>query len=161
MFELGLPDMSRNSVSAGRSYTTLAVHAVFFAGLYMAALFASVASAQSTAKPLQKEYLKKLEGPIILRGDYFKAVQSAYSDFENELSKNARGALAADTPNKALAEWTSKIENYDIHITKTGETISIDFIPTVRGDFMPVLGGGAHYVVNGSSFRIESKLFSK
>lgn len=126
-----------------------------------AAVFIGAAESQPALTPMQREYLKKLEGPIILRGDYFKAVSVAYSDFEKELSKNADAARAPDAPNKALLDWTSKIENYDIHIAKKGELISVDFIPTVRGNFMPVLGGGGHHDVSGSSFQIESKLLSK
>ena len=137
------------------------VYALLLACLGATVLYPNGTQAQSPLTPMQSEYLKKLEGPIILRGDYFKAVQAAYSDFANELAKNASAALAPDSPNKALAEYASKVENYDIHITKTGEKIGVNFIPTVRGNFMPILGGGAYYEVNASSFQIESKHFSK
>ena len=120
-----------------------------------------VAHAQSSPTPMQKEYLKKLEGPIILRGDYLKAILSAYSYFGSELSKNERAAAAPDTPNKELAAWLSKIEDYDIHVSQTRDAIVVDFTPTVRGNFMPVLGGGAHYEIDKTSFEIRSRVFSK
>ncbi len=111
--------------------------------------------------PMQREYLKKLEEPVLLRGDYFNAILSAYSDFEIELSKNARAATAPDSPNQSLALWLSKIENYDIHVSQSGGRIVVQFNPTVRGKFMPVLGGGARYEIDMESFKVLSKSFSK
>jgi hypothetical protein len=110
---------------------------------------------------MQKEYLKKLNAPILLRGDYFKAVMSAYSDFEQELSKNESIAASPDSPNPSLAEWLSKIENYDINVSQSGGRIVVQFNPTVRGKFVPVLGGGARYEIDAGSFLVLSKSFSK
>lgn len=154
-------ESSRTEPIARWSAARLMIYIAFIVSLSAVVAFSNGAGAQSSLTPMQKEYLEKLDGPITLRGDYFKAVQVAYSDFESELAKNASAALSPDTPNRELAEWTSKVENYDVQITKNGGAISVNFISTVRGKFMPVLGGGAHYEINASSFRIESKLSSK
>jgi hypothetical protein len=124
-------------------------------------ILAATPQAQAAETPMQKAYLKKLDGPILLRGDYFKAILSAYSDFERELSKNASAATAPDTPNPSLAAWLSKIENFDIHVSQSGGRIIVQFNPTVRGNFVPVLGGGARYEIDSVSFVVLSKVFSK
>lgn len=137
---------------------------LFFVALLLLPMIATVAispPAQAAETPMQREYLKKLDEPVLLRGDYFKATMSAYSDFESELSKNASAATAADTPNPSLASWLSKIENYDIHVSQSAGHIVVQFNPTVRGKFMPVLGGGARYEIDKASFAILSKVFSK
>ncbi len=134
---------------------------VFFAPLLLGATIAIFPLAQAAETAMQLEYLKKLDEPVLLRGDYFKATMSAYSDFESELSKNARAATAADTPNPSLASWLSKIENYDIHVSQSAGRVVVQFNPTVRGKFMPVLGGGARYEIDKESFVILSKVFSK
>jgi hypothetical protein len=125
------------------------------------ASFVQMPQAKAAETPLQREYLKKLDGPVLLRGDYFKAVMSAFADFESELSKNGRAATAPDTPNPSLALWLSKMENYDIHVSQNAGRIIVQFNPTVRGNFMPVLGGGARYEIDKQSFEVLSKTFSK
>jgi hypothetical protein len=110
---------------------------------------------------MQREYLKKLDGSVLLRGDYFKGIMSAYTDFASELSKSASAATAPDTPNPSLALWLSKIENYDIHVSQSAGHIVVQFTPTVRGKFMPVLGGGARYEIDKDSLVILSRIFSK
>jgi hypothetical protein len=75
--------------------------------------------------------------------------------------KNANAASAADTPNPSLASWLSKIENYDINVSQSGRHIVVIFNPTVRGKFMPVLGGGARYEIDKETFAILKKDFSK
>jgi hypothetical protein len=117
--------------------------------------------AHAAETPMQREYLKKLEEPVLLRGDYFNAILSAYADFESELSKNATAAAAPDSPNPSLALWLSKIENYDIHVSQSSGHIVVQFNPTVRGKFLPVLGGGARYEIDAGSFKVISKIFSK
>ena len=44
------------------------------------------------ASLVAREYLQNLEKPIILRGDYFKAVTVAYDDFERILQKRRAAA---------------------------------------------------------------------
>ena len=63
---------------------------------------------------MQREYLKKLDGPILLRGDYFKAVLTAYSDFSGELTKKeAAGTLQTlQTGNSQLGCQKLRITTY-------------------------------------------------
>jgi hypothetical protein len=134
---------------------------VFLLTLSVLASLLSTSCAQAAETPMQHEYLKKLDQPILLRGDFFKATMSAYSDFKSELLKNANAASAVDTPNPSLASWLSKIENYDINVSQSGGHIVVTFNPTVRGKFMPVLGGGARYEIDKETFAILKKDFSK
>ena len=160
MFQLGHQILSAKSRGKIGGFA----ESLFFFALLLLPMIATVANVplvQAAETPMQREYLKKLDGPVLLRGDYFKATMSAYSDFESELSKNASAATAADTPNPSLASWLSKIENYDIHVSQSAGHIVVQFNPTVRGKFMPVLGGGARYEIDKTSFSILSKVFSK
>jgi hypothetical protein len=160
MFQL---DHQIQSAKSRRKIGSFAESLLFFALLLLPiiATVANIPLVQAAETPMQREYLKKLDEPVLLRGDYFKATMTAYSDFESELSKNASAATAADTPNPSLASWLSKIENYDIHVSQSAGHIVVQFNPTVRGKFMPVLGGGARYEIDKTSFSILSKVFSK
>src|ERR1700731_3197096 len=51
--------------------------------------------AETPLNPAQKEYLTKLDEPIILRGDFFRAVMADYDDFGRLLRKRAQGAPTA------------------------------------------------------------------
>lgn len=150
---------TKNRRKGGRSGVSLFSLTLLL--LPMIAILATIPRALAAETPMQRAYLKRLDEPVLLRGDYFKATMSAYSDFEHELSKNASAATAPDTPNPSLASWLSKIENYDIHVSQSAGHIVVQFNPTVRGKFMPVLGGGARYEIDKVSFTILSKVFSK
>ena len=117
----------------------------------------SSSCAQAVPTPAQKAFLQKLNQPIILRGDYFKAVLVAYDDFSRKLAENeSAGKLPTDT-NPELARWLSKIEHYDIHVEQTKSTYIVQIGPTVREDAPTVFGGGERYVINRKSFRISEK----
>jgi hypothetical protein len=138
------------------------LHCLAKASVLAATLCVPFAASSSWAlTPAQEAYLKKLDAPILLRGDYFNAVMAAYKDFADELAKNAAAAKSADTPNKQLADWLSKIEHFDIQVEQTKESFIVEFGPTVRGNFLPVLGGGARYVIDRNTFTITSRIFSK
>jgi len=115
----------------------------------------------SDLTPAQAAYLEKLNQPVLLRGDYFRATMVAYDDFSHNLRRNAEAATLPETQNKPLAEWLSKIEDFDIDVSQTKDSFILDFRPTVRGSFGPVFGGGARYVVDRISFKITSRTFSK
>jgi hypothetical protein len=160
MFQLDRKNWSASSRRKARLFS----ESMFYFALMLLLMIATIAiipRARAAETPMQREYLKKLDEPVLLRGDYFKAAMSAYSDFESELSKNASAATSANTPNPSLASWLSKIENYDIHVSQSAGHIVVQFNPTVRGKFLPVLGGGARYEIDKGSFAILSKVFSK
>jgi hypothetical protein len=119
------------------------------------------AGADSKLSPAQQAYLKQLDGPTLLRGDYLRAILVAYDDFSHELDKNAADSKAPGTQNKKLAEWLSRIEHFDIRVSRTDEGFVVEFGPTVRNDAMTVFGGGGRYVINEKSFAISSKILSK
>src|ERR1700749_3593190 len=60
----------------------------------------------------QKEYLKKLDAPVVLRGDYFRAVTIAYQDFSKRLAENEAHSKVETGERAITLRWLSQIENY-------------------------------------------------
>ena len=147
--------------AVARSVFAVARVILFASALALGLVVPTAARAGPPAKKLQREYLRELEKPIVLRGDYFKAVMAAYADFAKQLSRYGAVATASRSRSKELTIWVSKIEDYDIRVSQKGEIITVMFIPTVRGNFLPVLGGGATYAVDDRSFMIRSRILPK
>jgi hypothetical protein len=114
--------------------------------------------------PQAKEYLRKLDEPIVLRGDYFRAAMVAYKDFlHSRLAKNAKLANAysanGQVPSRNADVYTmlSKIENFDMHIQQSDSTYTVEIGPTLRGDMPLMFGGGMIYEIDKKTFAITSK----
>ena len=114
--------------------------------------------------PQAKEYLRKLDEPIILRGDYFRAAMVAYKDFlHSRLAKNAKLANAYSangqlhSRNVDVYTMLSKIENFDFHIQQSDSTYTVEIDPTLRGDMPLMFGGGMVYEIDKKTFVIKSK----
>jgi hypothetical protein len=105
----------------------------------------------------QRAYLKKLDGPILLRGDYFKAIAAAYEDFSKRLERDAVKSRALTGEEANHSQWLSRIENYDINVEEAGTMILVSFSPTVRGDPPIIFGGVVNYQVDRKTFQIVSK----
>jgi hypothetical protein len=116
---------------------------------------------QLTLSAAEQKQVKALDHPIVLRGDYFRAVESAYSDFAKYLTLKKTGAAPQDKDNQKLVDWLSNIENYDIHVRQLPTSYTVMFEVTLRNNAPPVFGGGASYLIDGSSFQIIRKTFSK
>lgn len=110
------------------------------------------------------DYIESLDKPIELRGDYLKAVMIAYNkDFSRFIEKYKRQAsidenTKGNTPHLA---FLSKLENYDVLIELKGKDYAISFGPTVRDDAPEIFGGGAQYLIDGKTFEIKEKKYSK
>jgi hypothetical protein len=124
---------------------------------------------QSIGDELQKpqamiDYIKSLDKPIELRGDFLKAAMIAYNEDFSKLIEQYKRQSSIDknaeenTPHLA---FLSKLENYDVLIELRGKDYSISFGPTVRGDALEVFGGGAQYLIDGKTFKIKEKKYSK
>ena len=111
----------------------------------------------SELSPAQKEYLKKLDGPILLRGDYFKAIAAAYEDFSKRLERDAFKSRVLTGEEASHSQWLSHIENYDIDVEQSDTMFLVSFAPTVRGDAPIVLGGVVKYHVDRKTFQITDK----
>jgi len=116
---------------------------------------------QLTLSAAEQKKIKALDRPVVLRGDYFKAVESAYSDFAKYLALKKTESASQDEGNQKLVEWLSSIENYDIHVRQMSASYQVRFEVTLRNNAPPVFGGGASYLIDGSSFKIIRKTFSK
>ena len=116
---------------------------------------------QLTLSATEQKQVKALDRPVVLRGDYFKAVESAYSDFAKYLASKRTESAPQDEDNRKLVDWLSSIENYDIHVRQMSASYQVRFEVTLRNNSPPVFGGGASYLIDGSSFQIIRKTFSK
>lgn len=128
------------------------------------------AEGETPYTPQAKEYLRKLDEPILLRGDYFKATMVAYHDFlKTKLASNAamaniyarNGYKDASAGDQELYTKLSKIKNFDISIEQSESFYTVDIGPTLRGDMPIVFGGGAVYQIDKKTFAIKSKMLTK
>jgi len=125
---------------------------------------ASFAETPQAPSPVAREYLQNLEKPIILRGDYFKAVTAAYDDFEQILQKRRAAAESATTApaDRDRLVRLSSIENYDIRVRDTRSSYIVTFGVTFRGEApLMTMGAGMRYVVDRNSFAINEKAPAK
>ena len=129
--------------------------------LLLAPLCAPRAEQQLSLSPAAEQHLKKLEEPIVLRGDYFHAVQTAYDDFSRVLTKEQSEAKPPDAEAAELVRWSTKIDNYDIDVRQTKTAYVVHFGLTLRGNAPLILGGGARYEIEKGTFRIVEKQLLK
>lgn len=122
--------------------------------LFQQAVFAQ----QMTLSAAARKQLKELEKPIILRGDYFRAVQVAYEDFSHELANKESGASSLDADSAKLVHWLARIENYDIYVDQSASSYIVQFDVTMRNHAPPVFGGGARYTIDRTTFAVTEKV---
>jgi hypothetical protein len=116
--------------------------------------------AAEAATSVTEEFMNDPDRPAIVRGDYFKAISVAYSDFAKILS--ARASLSeSHQGDPVLERRLSQIENYDIHVEQTQSTFIVWFRPTMRDPAHVAMGGGATYTIDRNTFAIAHKTLSK
>ena len=101
-----------------------------------------------------KKHLKKLDEPIFLRGDYFKAVQVAYEDFRRVLAAKVEFGNSRDPDDAADIQWLANIENYDIYVEQTATSYVVQFDVTLRNNPPMIFGGRTRYTIDRSTFAI-------
>lgn len=142
--------------------TTRYLGPFFWFAMILGALVLTHEASSKELSKAQLEYLNKLKGPVVVRGDYFKAITVAFKDFElTTLNANASKARAAGSEISESLIWLSKIENYDIDVELGDGVIAVWFSPTVRGDAPMILGGNTKYEIDSQSFAIVRKGTSK
>ena len=138
---------------------------LFRAGLATFMVFvvavSGVCLADEPANSVTEQFMKNPDLPVIVRGDYFKAVEVAYRDFLKVLARRARESKSLAGSVSELELRLSKIENYDIHVEQTPSSYTVWFRPTMRDTDHIVMGGGATYTVDRSAFSIIKVAFSK
>ncbi len=116
---------------------------------------------QLTLSPDAQRQLKLLDRPIVLRGDYFQAVQAAYVDFAGYLASKSTSTPPSDLQGRKLIKWLSNIGNYDIHVSEQSTSYVVEFEVSLRNGAPPTFGGGMRYLVDRASHRITEKDPSK
>ena len=134
--------------------------------LVLVTMFSTGSYAETTEppSPVAREYLKNLEKPIVVRGDYFKAITVAYGDFERILEQRRAAAESptTGTSDRERFKRLAAIENYDIHVRNTPATYVVTFGVTFRGDTpLLTMGAGMRYVLDRNSFTIKEKAPAK
>jgi hypothetical protein len=117
--------------------------------------------ADEATNSVTEQFMRNPDLPVIVRGDYFKAIEVAYRDFSKVLSRRARESKSFAGSLSELELRLSKIENYDIHVEQAPSSYTVWFRPTMRDTNYIVMGGGAAYTVDGSTFSIIKVAFSK
>ena len=120
-----------------------------------------VCAADDASSAVTARFMNNPDLPVIVRGDYFKAIQVAYNDFSVILAERARTAPTDDGELRKLADWISKLENYDIHVEQTSTAYTVWFRPTMRDPDHGVMGGGVTYTVDRRTFTIANVVRSK
>jgi len=132
----------------------------FIGGL--AILISTLSFAQeSQLDTSMRQFLNNPDSPIVVRGDYLKALLSAYEDFAKTLKRNGVHAGTPGSENPQLARQLSKIDAYDIQLEQRGETYLVHFGPTIRDQAHVVFGGGVTYTVRRRDFKIVDKTLTK
>jgi hypothetical protein len=134
---------------------------VFAAIVILVMTPSSVCLADEASDTVTERFMRSPDLPVIVRGDYFKAIQVAYLDFSRELARRARQANSSDNSNPELSLRVSRIENYDIHVELTPASFTVWFRPTMRDTANIVMGGGATYTVDRATFVVTKKTLSK
>ena len=125
-------------------------------------LFCSWSSAQeSQLDTSMREFLNNPDRPVVLKGDYLKALLLAYDDFETILTKHAKDAGAPGSANPELARRLAQVEAYDIQIELHDQTYLVRFVPTIRDQAHVTFGGGATYMIGRKDFKIIDRTLSK
>lgn len=117
--------------------------------------------ADEATNSVTEQFMRNPDLPVIVRGDYFKAIEVAYRDFSKVLSRRARESKSFAGSLSELELRLSKIENYDIHVEQAPSSYTVWFRPTMRDTNYIVMGGGATYTVDGSTFSIIKVAFSQ
>jgi hypothetical protein len=149
-------EVNRRVEMTSRAKTTSILVAATFLWFQTPVCVADEASSSVTAQFMNNPNL-----PVIVRGDYFKAIQVAYKDFSIILAERAKGTLSSNTELSKQADWISKVENYDIHVKQTASEYTVWFRPTMRNTDHIVMGGGVTYTIDQKTFTITNTVRSK
>jgi hypothetical protein len=98
-----------------------------------------------------------LSAPVLIRGDYFKAITVAFEDFSKRLARDESKSKALSGEEATRFAWLSHIENYDVNVEQTESMFLVYFSPTVRGEAPIILGGVVKYQIDRKTFQVATK----
>jgi|HubBroStandDraft_1064217.scaffolds.fasta_scaffold56768_2 hypothetical protein len=127
--------------------------------IFVLLLVDSVGTADETQMAsVFKQFMAAPDSPVILRGDYFRATLIAYRDFAKIVPPNVRDS---DTKNARRAPNPPDIRDYDISIDQTPTSFIVQLGPATRDPSHVVFGGGAKYIIDRDSMKIQNRTLLK
>lgn len=137
------------------------LYEILVAVMCLSVTLGGVCRADDASSSVTEQFMKNPDLPVIVRGDYFKAIEAAYQDFSKVLAQRERESQSPDSANPQLALRMSKIQNFDIHVGQTPASYTVWFRPTMRDTAHVVMGGGATYTLDRRTFLILKKVQSR
>lgn len=99
---------------------------------------------------------------LVIKGEYLHAVLVAEKDFSVRIASRASKLKnnATNTDNK-LAEYLSKIDNYNIEIGFGNNRYLVWITPRLSDEFPIIFGADALYTIDSKTFQIIDKQYGK
>jgi hypothetical protein len=121
-----------------------------------------MAATISCAQAAPRDDVNWINLEVVIRGDYFRAVQVAYEDYSIKLLKRAKDAAAPDgTGDKKLAEYLSHIEHFNIQVGAGHGRYNVWILARASEEFPVIFGGDALYIIDDRDFKVIEKHYGK
>lgn len=99
---------------------------------------------------------------LVIKGEYLHAVLVAEKDFSVWISSRASKLESHGTNiNHKLAEYLSKIDNYNIEIGFGRDRYLVWITPRVTDEFPIIFGADALYTIDRKTFQVIDKQYGK
>ena len=99
---------------------------------------------------------------LIIKGEYLKVLMVIEKDFISRIN-NVREKLSKNEKNNnnKLADYLSKIENYNIEIAVGNGKYTVWVTPRTSREFPVIFGGDAIYTIDSTSFNLLESQYGK
>jgi len=110
----------------------------------------------------QQEAIDWQNKELIIKGDYLHAILIAEKDFSARIANRASNPERQKTKaDHKLAEYLSKIDNYNIEIGMGNNRYLVWITPRLTKEFPVIFGGDALYIIDADTFQLIEKQLGK